>query len=78
MKASGVNIIAAYVIWLHYEEVEGQFDWNGDRRVRHFVELCARYQDASDVAQHIIQLDPINPQAKKIINKLNSLRTQHP
>ena len=27
MKANGINIIAFYVIWIHHEEIEGQFDW---------------------------------------------------
>jgi len=28
MKSAGVNIIATYVIWIHHEEIEGQFDWS--------------------------------------------------
>jgi beta-galactosidase len=43
MKAAGVQIVATYVIWIHHEEVEGQFDWSGRRNLRHFVELCARH-----------------------------------
>ncbi len=43
MKASGVSIIATYVIWIHHEEIEGQFDWTGVRNLRHFVELCAKH-----------------------------------
>lgn len=43
MKAAGVEIISTYVIWIHHEEVEGQFDWSGQRDLRHFVELCARH-----------------------------------
>ena len=43
MKASGVNIVAAYVIWIHHEEIEGQFDWSGRRDLRAFVQLCARH-----------------------------------
>lgn len=43
MKAAGVQIIATYVIWIHQEEVEGQFDWQGRRDLRHFVELCAKH-----------------------------------
>lgn len=26
MKAAGVEIVSTYVIWIHHEEVEGQFD----------------------------------------------------
>jgi hypothetical protein len=43
MKASGVNVIATYVIWIHHEEIEGQFDWSGQRDLRKFAELCARH-----------------------------------
>lgn len=43
MKAAGVQIIATYVIWLHHEEVEGTFDWSGDRDFRKFVELCGKH-----------------------------------
>jgi len=40
MKANGINIIATYVFWIHHEELEGQFDWNGDKDLRAFVQLC--------------------------------------
>ena len=43
MKAAGVDIVATYVFWIHHEEVEGQFDWSGQRNLRHFVELCGRH-----------------------------------
>ncbi len=43
MKASGVEIVAAYVIWIHHEEIEGQFDWKGQRDLRTFARLCARH-----------------------------------
>ena len=43
MKASGVEVIATYVIWIHHEEVEGQFDWSGQRNLRRFAQLCARH-----------------------------------
>lgn len=43
MKAGGVEIVATYVFWIHHEEVEGQFDWSGQRDLRHFVELCGRH-----------------------------------
>jgi hypothetical protein len=42
MKAAGIQIISTYVFWIHHEEVEGQFDWAGQRNLRRFVELCAR------------------------------------
>jgi beta-galactosidase len=43
MKASGVEIVATYVFWIHHEEVEDQFDWTGERDLRHFVELCGEH-----------------------------------
>jgi hypothetical protein len=43
MKAAGVQIVATYVIWIHHEEVEGQFDWTGQRDLRRFVQLCAKH-----------------------------------
>lgn len=43
MKAGGVQIVATYVIWIHHEEVEGQFDWSNRRDLRAFVQLCAQH-----------------------------------
>ncbi|MGA7858024.1 MAG: beta-galactosidase, partial [Terracidiphilus sp.] len=43
MKASGVRIISTYVFWIHIEEVEGQFDWSGQRNLREFALLCAKH-----------------------------------
>jgi hypothetical protein len=43
MKAAGVNIVAAYIIWIHHEEVEGQPDWTGQRDLHAFAELCSRH-----------------------------------
>jgi len=43
MKAGGVQIVSTYVFWIHHEEVEGQFDWSGQRNLRKFVELCAKH-----------------------------------
>jgi len=43
MKAGGIQIISTYVFWIHHEEVEGQFDWSGQRNLRQFVELCGKH-----------------------------------
>ena len=43
MKAAGVNIVSTYVIWIHHEEVEGQFDWEGQRDLRVFAQLCSKH-----------------------------------
>jgi beta-galactosidase len=42
MKAGGIRIVSTYIFWIHHEEVEGQFDWSGQRDLRRFVELAAR------------------------------------
>jgi beta-galactosidase len=42
MRAGGVEIISTYIIWIHHEEIEGQFDWTGDRDLHEFVRLCAK------------------------------------
>jgi hypothetical protein len=43
MKAGGITVVATYVFWIHHEEIEGQFDWSGDRDLRRFVQLCAKH-----------------------------------
>ncbi|MDE3105692.1 MAG: beta-galactosidase [Acidobacteriota bacterium] len=40
MKAAGVDVVATYVFWNHHEELEGQFDWSGQRNLRQFLQLC--------------------------------------
>ena len=40
MKAGGVQVVATYIFWIHHEEIEGQFDWSGQRDLRKLVELC--------------------------------------
>ena len=40
MKEGGVTIIATYVFWNHIEEQEGIFRWDGQRNLRHFLEIC--------------------------------------
>ena len=40
MKQGGVTMIAAYVFWNHVEEVEGVFNWSGQRNLRGFLEVC--------------------------------------
>ena len=43
MKAAGVRVISTYVIWIHHEQVEGVWDWSGQRDLRRFVELCGKH-----------------------------------
>ena len=40
IKAGGVNVIPTYVFWNIHEEVEGIYDWEGNRNLRRFIELC--------------------------------------
>jgi hypothetical protein len=42
MKAGGVTVIATYSFWNHHEEIEGEFDWSGNKDLRAFVQLCGR------------------------------------
>lgn len=44
MKEGGVTMIATYVFWNHVEEVEGVFRWDGQRNLRHFLEICSEEQ----------------------------------
>lgn len=43
MKSAGVQIISTYIIWIHHEEIEGQWDWSGNKDLRRFVQLCAKH-----------------------------------
>ena len=38
MKEGGVDVASTYVIWIHHEEVAGEWDWSGQRDLRAFVE----------------------------------------
>ena len=40
MKEGGITILACYVFWNHIEELEGQWDWSGQRNLRQFLEVC--------------------------------------
>jgi len=43
MKASGINVVADYIFWDHHEEIQGQFDWAGQKNLRQFIELCKKH-----------------------------------
>ncbi|HAN00411.1 MAG TPA: glycosyl hydrolase family 35 [Marinilabiliales bacterium] len=43
-KANGVNIISTYLFWNQHEEIEGQFEWQHEKDLRSFIELCAKHQ----------------------------------
>ena len=40
MKAGGISLVSCYVIWIHHEEVQGQFDFAGSKDLRKFVQAC--------------------------------------
>lgn len=40
MKEGGITMLACYVFWNHIEEIEGQYDWSGQRHLRSFLEVC--------------------------------------
>lgn len=40
MKMGGINILATYIFWIHHEEEEGKFRFDGNRNVRKFLKLC--------------------------------------
>ena len=43
MKAAGVDAVSTYIIWIYHEEMQGQWDWSGNRNLRHFAELCQKH-----------------------------------
>lgn len=42
MKSAGINVVSTYVFWNHHEEIEGDFDWTGDRNLRGFVQTVGK------------------------------------
>ncbi len=42
MKAGGITIVATYMFWIYHEETEGEFDFEGDRDIRRFLEDAER------------------------------------
>lgn len=42
MKAGGITVAATYVFWIHHEEEEGSFVFDGCRNLKGFVELCRK------------------------------------
>ena len=40
MKDGGIEVVASYVFWIHHEEEKGRFDFQGNRDIRRFIELC--------------------------------------
>lgn len=43
IKAGGINVVATYVFWNLHEEIEGEWNWTGNRNLRQFIRICQRY-----------------------------------
>ncbi len=43
MKAGGVNVLPTYVFWALHEPREGEFHWEGNLDLHHFLELCRKH-----------------------------------
>jgi hypothetical protein len=43
LKAGGVTIISTYVFWIHHEEIQGQWDWSGQRDLKKFLQTCNEF-----------------------------------
>ncbi len=43
MKAGGITIISTYLFWNYHEEIEGTFDFHGDKNIHQFLKLCENY-----------------------------------
>jgi len=46
MKSGGIDIVSAYVIWIHHEFQPGEFYFSGNRDIRRFLQIC----DEEDMA----------------------------
>ena len=40
MKAGGITLISTYAFWIHHEEEQGKFIWDGDKNLRQFIQTC--------------------------------------
>lgn len=40
MKAGGVSVVTTYIFWIHHEEIQGTWDWTGQRNLRQFLQAC--------------------------------------
>ncbi|MFA9375823.1 MAG: beta-galactosidase [Lachnotalea sp.] len=42
MKAGGVNVVSTYCIWIHHEEIEGHYDFDGNKDLHQFAKTCGK------------------------------------
>lgn len=40
MKAGGITIVSTYLFWIYHEEIEGEYNFEGDNDIRAFVEAA--------------------------------------
>ncbi len=40
MKAGGIIIVSTYLFWIYHEEIEGEYNFDGDNDIRKFIEDC--------------------------------------
>lgn len=40
MKEAGLDIVSTYIFWIHHEEIEGEFHWEGNLNLGEFIDLC--------------------------------------
>lgn len=44
MKMGGVNIVTTYIFWNLHEEIEGVYEWSGNKNLRRFIQLCDKHE----------------------------------
>ncbi len=42
MKVGGIDVVSSYTIWIHHEEIEGEYDFTKNKDLRHFIWLCKK------------------------------------
>ncbi|HBA46406.1 MAG TPA: hypothetical protein DCZ91_01105 [Lachnospiraceae bacterium] len=40
MKEAGIDIVSTYIFWIHHEEIQGEFHWDGNLNLGEFIDLC--------------------------------------
>ncbi|MBE6571872.1 MAG: hypothetical protein E7656_06470 [Ruminococcaceae bacterium] len=42
MRDGGIDVISSYVIWIHHEEKDGEFCFDGNRNIAKFIGICKK------------------------------------
>ncbi len=40
MKAGGIQVVSTYTIWIHHEEIQGDYDFVDNKDLREFIKTC--------------------------------------